>query len=145
MKNKPYLLNVLLAATVGISLGITLIVRTFVPAAILPAFNIPNITVISLITLLADHFIAPGSRRNYVCIPIFAALTFALLPWASGLIGLSELIKLALGGAIVFTAVTWLFSSMVNRISSGRHNRATAVICAFGLYLAVQAFAGIGL
>ena len=145
MKNKPYLLNVLLAAAVAVSLGITMVVRTFIPAAILPVFNIPNLAAISLFVLLVDHYIAPGSTRNYVCIPVFAAITFGLLPLVAGFTGLQEVMKLALGSAIVFTAVTWLFTSMVNRISSGRHNCATPIICALGLYLAVQAFAGIGL
>lgn len=56
---------------------------------------------------------------------------------------IGECWKLALVGGIVFTAVTWLFSSMVNRLASGAQAKAAPILSALGLYLAVQCFAGI--
>lgn len=56
---------------------------------------------------------------------------------------IGECWKLALVGGIVFTAVTWLFSSMVNRLASGAQAKAAPLLSALGLYLAVQCFAGI--
>lgn len=143
MKNKTYLLNTLLAGIVGAGLLAAVLVRTFQPAAILPELSIPNLTLVSLVALLLDHFLAPNAPRCYICIPVFSLLTFLVLPWASGLVGGMALVKLAVGGCGVFTAVTWLFSSMVDRMSSGHDSRAAAVASALGLYLAVQAFGGI--
>jgi len=50
---------------------------------------------------------------------------------------------LALTGAVVFTATTWLFSSMTERLSTGPKARAAVLVGAFGIYLAGQCFAGI--
>ena len=143
MKNKTYLLNTLLAALVAAGLLIALLVKTFQPAAILPALNIPNLTLLSLAALLLDRFLAPNAPRCYICIPVFALLTFGLLPWASGLVTGLALVKLAVGGCAVFTAVTWLFSSMTDRMASCHDSKAAAIASALGLYLASQAFAGI--
>lgn len=143
MKNKSYLLNTLLAGIVAVGLLIAVLVRTFQPAAILPQLSIPNLTLISLAALLLDHFIAPNAPRCSICIPVFSLLTFLLLPWAAGLAAGMALLKLAVGGTIVFTAVTWLFSAMVDRMSSGFNSRLAAIVSALGLYLAVQAFGGI--
>lgn len=143
MKNKTYLLNTLLAIVVTVGLLAALLVKVFQPAAVLPVLNIPNLTAISLAALLLDHFLAPGAKRCYVCVPVFSAITFGLLPWAVGFVAGTEVWKYALGGAVVFTAVTWLFSSMTDRMSTGHNSHAAAIVSALGLYLAVQAFAGI--
>lgn len=143
MKNKTYLLNTLLAVVVAAGLLAALLVKVFQPAAVLPVLNIPNLTAISLAALLLDHFLAPGARRCYICIPLFAAVTFGLLPWAVGFVAGAEVWKYTLSGCLVFTAVTWLFSSMTERMSSGHNSHLAAIVSALGLYLAVQAFAGI--
>ena len=143
MKNKTYLLNTLLAEIVALALLAAVLVKTYQPAAILPQLSIPNLVLVSLVALLADHFLAPNAPRCYICIPVFSALTFLLLPLASGLVGGMALVKLAVGGCVVFTAVTWLFSAMVDRMSSGHNTRLAAVISALGIFLASQAFAGI--
>ena len=143
MKNKTYLLNTILAAVVTVGLLAALLVKVFQPAAVLPVLNIPNLTAISLVALLLDHFLAPGTKRCYICIPVFSAITFGLLPWAVGFVAGAEVWKYALGGGVVFTVVTWLFSSMTDRMSTGHDSKAAAIVSALGLYLAVQAFAGI--
>lgn len=143
MKNKTYLLNTLLAVVVAAGLLAALLVKVFQPAAVLPVLNIPNLTAISLAALLLDHFLAPGAKRCYICIPVFAAITFGLLPWAVGFTAGTEILKYAVSGCAVFTAVTWLFSSMTERMSSGCNSKLAAIVSALGLYLAVQAFAGI--
>lgn len=143
MKNKTYILNTLLAVVLGAVLLIAVIVRTFAPAVIIPGLNIPNMVLISLIALLLDHYLAPGAKRCYICIPVFSAVTFGLLPFAACFVTVLEAVKLAAAGGIVFTAVTWLFSSMQDRLSSGPAAKGAPILSAFGLYLAVQALTGI--
>lgn len=142
MNKKTYTLNTLLAATLGAVLLVCVIVRTFWPRMILPVLDIPNMVLVSLAALLLDHYLAPGTERCYICIPVFSAITFGLLPFATCFVGAGEALKLAVLGAAVFTAVTWIFSSMMDRLSSGPAAKFAPFMSALGLYLAVQCFMG---
>ena len=142
MNNNKYLLNTLLAVVVLLTAGTMIVLRTIQPAVILPKVNIPNMVLLSLVALLADHYLAPKASRCYICIPVLAAVTFGLLPFAAGIITAGEIWKVALVGAVVFTATTFLFTSMADRLSSGPKAHAAAFLSAFGLYLAAQCFAG---
>ena len=142
MKNTKYLLNTLLAVVVLLAVGTMMVLRLIQPAVILPNVNIPNLVLVSLVALLADHYLAPKAGRCYICIPVLAAVTFGLLPFAAGIIGADQILKVAVVGAVVFTATTFLFTSMADRLSSGPKAHAAALLSAFGLYLAAQCFAG---
>lgn len=141
MKKNTYTLNTLLAAVLGLLFLAAVLIRTFLPRMILPKMDIPDLVLISLIPLLLDHYLAPGAKRCYICIPVFSALTFGLLAFGA-LLGVIRAIDLAIVGGIVFTAVTWLFSSMQDRLSSGPAAKAAPVLSAVGLYLAAQALSG---
>ena len=142
MKNKTYTLNTLLAAVLSVALLICVLVHALAPRMILPQLDIPNMVLISLVALVLDHYIAPGAKRCYICIPLFAAVTFGLLPFAACFVGILEALKLALAGAVVFTLVTLLYSTIQDRLSSGPAAKAAPILSALGLYLAFQAFAG---
>lgn len=143
MNKKTYTLNTLLAVILGSILLIAVLVRTFAPAVILLQLDIPNMVLISLMALLIDHYAAPGAKRCYICIPVFSAITFGLLPFAACFVGALEALKLAALGGIVFTATTWLFTSAVDRIASGPAAKAAPFASAIGLYLAAQCLMGI--
>lgn len=143
MNKKTYTLNTLLAAVLGIVLLVCVLVRTFAPRMILPLADIPNLVLISLAALLLDHYLAPGAKRCYICIPVFSAITFGLLPFAACFVGAGEALELAALGAVVFTAVTWLFSSVTDRLSSGPAAKLAPILSALGLYLAAQCFMGL--
>lgn len=143
MKNKTYTLNTLLAVILGAVLLIAVFVRTFAPAIILPELDLPNMVLLSLLALLLDHYLAPGAKRCYICIPVFSAIAFGLLPFAACFVGALDALKLALIGCAVFTAVTWLFTSMEDRLSTGPAAKAAPIVSALGLYLAAQCLMGI--
>ena len=143
MKNKLYTLNTLLAAVVGAALLACVIVRTVAPMIILPELDIPNMVLLSLIALVLDHYIAPGVKRCYICIPLLAAVTFGLLPFAACFVGALDALWLALAGGVIFTVVTWIFTTMADRLSTGPVAKAAPILSALGLYLAVQCFMGI--
>ena len=145
MKNKTYTLNTVLTAVLTAVLAVMVVLRTVSPQLILMQFDIVSITGISLAALVLDHYLAPNAKRCYVCIPIFAALSFGILPWAAGLVAVKYLLGLALTGAVVFTVCTFVFTSIQDRLSSGPAARLAPIMSAFGIWLAVQAFAGIGL
>lgn len=143
MKDKTYMLNTILAALVGAACLIALVVRTFAPNVIIPALNATNLTALSLAALLLDYYLAPGAKRCYICIPILAAATFGLLPLSAGFVSVGEAVKLAVLGAGVFTACTWLFGTMIDRLSTGPAAKAAPAVSTLGLYLAAQCLMGI--
>lgn len=143
MKNKTYFLSSMLAVVLGTALTVTVIVRTVAPAVIIPDLDIPNMVLLSLAALLLDHYLARGAKRCYICIPLFAAVCFGLLPYAAAFTTPVESLKLALVGACVFTVTTWVFTSMMDRISSGPKAKAAPIVSALGLWLAMQAFTAI--
>ena len=141
MKNRSYLLNVLLAAVLGAVMLLALLVKTFLPGVILPRLDIPNVTALCLVVFLIDAFVSKNADRNYILIFVFAVLTFGILPLAAGALGHGWV--LALVGGAVFTAATWLMDSAKRRIFSGNGSRLALVLTALGIYLAVQSFSGI--
>ena len=143
MKNNKYFLNTALAAVVGIALVVCVLLRTFIPAIVLPQLSIPNMVLLSLIALLLDHYLAKGAKRCWICIPLISALIFGVLPYAASFAGVLDALKLALVGAAVFTVTTWLYTSIQNRLASGPIAKAALVLSALGLYLASQCFAGV--
>jgi len=143
MKNKTYILNTILIGVLAVTALIGSLVRTFAPIIIIPALNVPNMVVLSLAALLLDHYIAPGAKRCYICIPVFSALAFGLLPWAASFVAPMEAVKLALVGGVTFTVTTWLFSSIQERLSTGPAAKAAPFMSALGLWLAAQALTGI--
>ena len=143
MKEKKYFLNTALTLLLLIACVVAVLVRTFQPAAVIPALDIPNMAAISLLALLIDHYAAKNAKRCYICIPVLSALTFGLLPFAAGFATGMEAVKLGLMGAVVFTALTFLFTSVQDRLSTGPAAKAAPALSAVGLYLAMQCFAGL--
>ena len=142
MKKNTYTLNTILAAVLGAALLVCIFVRTFAPRMILPELDIPNLVLISLVALVLDHYLAPNADRCYVCVSVFSAITFGLLPFAACFVGGGEAVKLALVGGLVFTATTWLFTTIQDRLSSGPAAKASAFFSAVSLYMAAQCFMG---
>lgn len=142
MKNKTFFINTLLAVVLGLVLLVAVAVRVFMPIVIIPELDILNMVLISLAALLAEHYLLEERERNYVWIFVLSCITFGLLPWVAGFTAAKEIVKVAITGGIVFTAVTWLFTSMQERILSGKSSKLTIAVCAFGIYLAAQCFAG---
>ena len=142
MKENKYFLNTSLALVLGLALLVAVMVRTFAPTVIIPELDIPNMVLLSLLALLVDHYVAKNARRCYICIPLLGALSFGLLPFAACFVGALEALKIGIIGGIVFTATTWLFTSIQDRLSSGPAAKAAPVLSAVGLYLASQCFMG---
>ena len=142
MKKNTYTLNTVLAAVFGAALMVCIFIRTFAPRIIFPELDVPNLVLISLVALVLDHYLAPNADRCYICILAFSALTFGLLPYAAAFVTGGEALELAFAGGVIFTIMTWLFSSIQDRLSTGPDAKAAPVVSAFGLYLAMQVLMG---
>ena len=136
------MLNTFLAIVLGIYLLIAVIVRAFCPQIIMPKADIPGIVLISLIALVLDHYLVPDAKRCYICIPVFSAVAFGLLPYAAAFVAPMAALKLAVSGCVVFTVTTWLFTTIQERLSSGPAAKASAFFSAVSLYMASQCFMG---
>ena len=143
MKERNYMLPVLLAVVLTVAMVAAVLFETFAPAVVLPVANIPNMAGLCLVVLLLEHYMAPNGRRCYLCVALFSLLSFAVLPYAAGFVALAQVWKVALAGCVLFTLLTRLFDSIMDRITTGPKAVLAPVISAFGLYLAFQAFAGI--
>ena len=143
MKNNKYFLNTALAVVLGAVLAVCMLLRSFLPAIILPRLSIPNMVLLSLTALLADHYIAGDTKRCWLCAALLSALTFGLLPWAASLADVLEALKLAAVGGVTFTVTAWLYTSIQSRLASGPIAKAAPILSALGLYLASQCFMGI--
>ena len=143
MKHNKYLLNTLLVGVLFGVMAVFMILRAIQPPVILLPLNMPNMVLISLAALVLEHYLAPGNPRCYLCIPVFAMLTFGLLPLMAGFACQHTFWKLGLVGGAVFTVTTWLFTAMTDRISTGPKAKLAPLAGALGLYLAAQSFAGI--
>ena len=144
MKNKTYTLNTVLTAVLTAVLAVMVALRAFAPQIILPVFDIPTLTAISLAALVLDHYLAPNAKRCWICIPVFAALSFGVLPMVAGLVQVENALGLMVNGCVIFTVTTFVFTSIQDRLSSGPAAKLAPIMSAIGIWLAVQAFAGIG-
>ena len=142
MKEKTYFLNSLLAIFTGVALLAAMMVRIFVPIAFIPEPGIPELVLFSLVVLLAEHYLKKAGKRCYLCVFLLSAVTFGLLPWMAGFVTVNECGKAALVGGLVFTATTWIFSSMEERMNSCKSSKVSPIVNALGLYLAVQGLMG---
>ena len=139
MKNNLYFRNIALTVLLGLALAVCTVIRAFAPYAVLPRLDVPNMVLLSMAALVADHYLTGSSKKVTVFTFIGATVSFAVLPWIAGC---ADVWKLALVGGIVFTVSTWLFDSVQDRLSSGPAAKAAPVLSALGLYLAAQCFAG---
>ena len=143
MKEKSFVLIVLLVLLWSALLAGLAVCRVVFPAAILPGFDVPLLLGVSLAALAAEHGLAPGARRPWGMTALLAGLTFGLLPLCAGLAGEGECVKLSVLGAAILLLCAVLFDAMVQRLSSGPAPKAAPVAAAFVLFLAGQAFTSI--
>ncbi|WP_289026854.1 hypothetical protein [uncultured Flavonifractor sp.] len=117
--------------------------RVFLPAAVLPAVGLPAAAACSLLALAAEAYLSKGvPRRNWGLTLLLGALTFGLLPWAAGLTAGTEAVRFAVVGGAAFGALTFLFTSLRERLASGPSGRLAPLVTAGILFLACQCFAG---
>ena len=143
MKKNPFLLSVSLVAVLFVALAACLLIRVWLPAAILPTLNIPNMVLLSVLALLLEHFIARGNPRCYWATAIFGVLSFGVLPLMAGFACIHTFWKFGVIGGCVFTVTTFLFTSATERLLTGPKARLAVILTGLGIWLASQCFMGI--
>ena len=152
MKAVSFKLNTVLAAVVGLTCLLLVLLRTFAPEVLLPELDVPNLVAVCVIALVVDCYIdwkKPVPERSWVMTAVFAALTFWLLPWASGLTaGAGDALRIGAIGGVFFLALAFAFTGIRQKISSGPAGTGWLAFvspAAAGavLYLAFQSFAAV--
>ena len=142
---KSVLVNAVLAALLGLSCLITVLVKVFSPAAVLPKLDVAMLAFFSLAALAVENYLSPKAQRAWVPNLLLAGASFALLPWCAGLAGAEEMGLLFLLGMVVFGVSAFLYGSMARRMASGPAGKAAPALSAFVLFLAAQSLGGLPL
>ena len=140
MKKNTMMVNTLLAVVLGVGLLVGMIWRAFTPYVVLPELDVNACVAITLIALVLEYLFAGVQKRSWALQIILATVTFGGLALAAGLPYAG--IKVFLVGAVVFTVVTFLFDSMVQRLEVTTDKKCAIIPTAFVLYLACQCFMG---
>ncbi len=143
MKKQCNLLGFVLSVVTGVALLSLLAVNAFFPHLILPKPNFNALLVLSLVALVLDCYLGKGRKHDFRLVPLYGAFIFGVFPLACFVATPMEALKLALMGAVLLTVVTFLFDSMIDRLSGGPASKAAPLISAFGLYLGAQCLLGI--
>ena len=144
MKDTRYFRNIALTGVVGLALAVCVVIRTMAPMAVLPKLDIPNMVLLTLVSLVLGSFCKAETKISVPAV-IFAGLTFGALPLAAGLAVGMDAAKLGVMGCVVYTLTALLFDSIQDRLSSGPAAKAAPLFSALGLYLAAQCFSGMWL
>ncbi len=142
MKHKSSFIHLSLMFVLVVALIAITLVHTLLPQFLIPKATIPNLTLVSCAALLIDHYIAKGAKRNYLLIAVFSFLSFFLLPFLANYAPLYESAKIAAAGMAIFTLSSFLFTTCINRLSTGPKAKIAPILTTFFLYLAAQCFEG---
>lgn len=140
MEKKSFVLNILLAATLGAGLLVGIVWSAIQPNVVLADLDIPAMAALVLIALLIEYLWKGTEKRAWAVQIVLAAATFAVLPFAAGYAGAG--IKLTVCGTASFAVLTWLFDSMAERMSVTCDCKCAMIPTAFVMYLACQCFMG---
>lgn len=136
--------NPLLTLLLCAALLALLLLRSLFPLLILPRLKLAAMALMSLAALLLARILCKEEVSPALdpLSPLFAATSFALLPFAAGCIAAAELWKYALAGGAMFSACHLLLESACLRLPAGRR-RAPLLLCALLCFLALQGFDGV--
>lgn len=140
---KSYTLNILLAAVVGLASLADLLCRVFLPGAVFPVVSLPAVAVLVLLALVLECYLVKGvPRRDWGMTGLLGVLTFGLLPFGAGVTAGGETVRLAAVGGAAFLVLTFLFTTLRERLSSGRSGPLAPLVTGGVLFLACQCFIG---
>ena len=140
MEKKNFVLNVLLAVVLGAGLLVGMVWKAFQPNVVLADLELPAIAALVLIALVIEYLWKGTQKRAWAVQIVLAAITFAVIPFAVGYAGTG--IGLILCGTVMFTALTWIFDSVAERLDVTCDCKCAMIPTAFVMYLACQCFMG---
>ena len=140
MEKNNFVLNVLLAVVLGADLLVGMVWKAVQPNVVLADLELPAIAALVLIALVIEYLWKGTQKRAWAVQIVLAAITFAVIPFAAGYAGTG--IGLILCGTVMFTALTWIFDSVAERLDVTCDCKCAMIPTAFVMYLACQCFMG---
>ena len=142
MRKNDYLVNILLAAVLALTVLGFLLARTLFPTVVLPAWNIPNLVIVCTAALVAAAYLNPGARYSWWLSALLAGVTITVLPAAAGVVESGMLWKLAVAGTLTYLGCERMLHSVLDRLSSGPAGRLAPLSAGLTLCLLGQIFSG---
>ena len=139
MKNRTFLVNILLTVEVFAVCAAVLLTETFAPSAMLPKVSIPILVLLAAVPLAVEHYVGAPSKRSWIASVVLAGLTFAM---GAIVTDVAAWVLFLLGGT-VFAVVAVVYTSMCHRMKSGLTTKTAPAVNALLLFLAAQFFQGI--
>ncbi|MDO4488533.1 MAG: hypothetical protein Q4B67_05555 [Eubacteriales bacterium] len=136
MNNKKYVVNIILAAELGIVSLVLLLMKTFAPGGVLPKMSIPVMVLLSAIPMCIEYYIAPESEKNFFVSVILGAVTFTVLPLCAGVFTEVPAVKMFIVSLVVFGIVSFVYGCMVKRMDENGYKKAAPVVNTVLLFLA---------
>lgn len=143
MRKNVLVLPLTLTASLSLYLLAGMVLRLVQPRLIFPRLELTGIVLLCLAAQVAESYLAPRTRHNYLLLLMLGALTFGLLPLGAGFTDWQQALVLAAAGAAALCVTTFLFASLRHRLDDGRSAPLTPLLTALCLYLAVQPLRGI--
>lgn len=142
MKHKSSFIHLSLMLVITLALIAITLIHTFLPQFLIPKATIPNLTILSSLALLIDHYISKGAKRNYLLIALFSFISFFLLPYLAAYAQIHACLKIALTGMVIYTLSAFLFTTCTDRLSTGPKAKIAPILTAIFLFFAAQCFEG---
>ena len=139
MKKNPFFLNIVLAAVTGLVCAGMLLIRTFAPAMLVPALDLPLYAAITIAALVIDRYVASQASREWIANILLGGLTLSLLPMCAGFVPAESMWSLFLINSILFGVLTALYTGLRTRMNG----KAAPAIHGLVLLLACQCLQGL--
>lgn len=123
-----------------------IVIKAFLPAFILPRITITLLVMLSLVALVAEHFLfGSDGTTQYLETGLLAAAAFWMMTWAVGLATCADAGKVVLAGGVIYLLCLLVFTAMRSKLDSSpiRHKGAALTLAAALLLLACQSLAGL--
>ena len=143
MRKNVLVLPLTLTAALWLWLLACMVLRLTLPQLILPRLELTGVVLLCLVAQVAESYLAPRTRHNYLLLLLLGALVFGLLPFGAGFAHWQRALVLSATGAVALCVTTFLFASLRHRLDDGQRAPLTPLLAALCLYLAVQPLRGI--
>ena len=143
MKKNLYFVNILFIIEMGLLGLVSVLLRSFAPAMVLPHLDLPHLVLFSVIPMIFSDYMAPEMKGHSMIHILLGTMTLTALPlcaqWTIG-VPVWKFLMISLGAF----GMTWvIYQSIGRRMASGVSGRFAPLINGVMLFLASQCFQGL--
>lgn len=140
---RAYMKNIVFTSVMLLTCLIRLVFKVFFPDILFPFISIPLMVLLASISQIISYYLGFEDDGCPYVGAVLGGLSFSLLPVAAGVEGSKSFLVLLISGVLVYGLVDLLYSSMKERMESGRTHVLAPVVNGLMLFFAFQAFMGL--